>query len=149
MTRPFFSICIAAYNAQRYIGECLDSIAAQDCRDFEVVIVDDGSVVPLTLDEGMRASFPSCMLKRTANGGPYAARQAAFDIATGEVVLCVDADDGLRDPAALSKPAPTSCSSTRAHQSVCPRACSTSPLSPRVASLRRDWSGIYTPKAIR
>lgn len=103
MTRPFFSICIAAYNAQRYIGECLGSIAAQDCRDFEVVIVDDGSAVPLTLDEGMRASFPSCMLRRTANGGPYAARQAAFDIATGEVVLCVDADDGLRDPAALSK----------------------------------------------
>lgn len=103
MTKPFFSICIAAYNAQPYIGECLGSIAAQDCRDFEVVIVDDGSAVPLTLDEGMRASFPSCMLKRTANGGPYAARQAAFDIATGEVVLCVDADDGLRDPAALSK----------------------------------------------
>lgn len=103
MTRPYFSICIAAYNAQRYIGECLDSIAAQDCRDFEVIIVDDGSAVPLTLDESMRASFPSCMLRRTANGGPYAARQAAFDIATGEVVLCVDADDGLRDPAALSK----------------------------------------------
>lgn len=103
MTRPFFSICIAAYNAQRYIGECLGSIAAQDCRDFEVVIVDDGSVVPLTLDEGMRASFPSCMLKRTANGGPYAARQTAFDIAKGEVILCVDADDGLLDPAALSK----------------------------------------------
>lgn len=103
MTRPFFSICIAAYNAQRYIGECLGSIAMQDCRDFEVIIVDDGSVMPLTLDEGMRASFPSCMLKRTANRGPYAARQTAFDIAKGEVVLCVDADDGLLDPAALSK----------------------------------------------
>lgn len=103
MTRHFFSICIAAYNAQRYIGECLGSIAAQDCRDFEVVIVDDGSEEPLVIDEDVCASLPSCTLRRTANGGPYAARQAAFDTASGEVILCVDADDGLRDPSALTK----------------------------------------------
>lgn len=101
--RPFFSICIAAYNAERYIGECLGSIALQDCRDFEVVIVDDGSVEPLILDEGIRSSLPSCTLKRIANGGPYAARQVAFDIARGEVILCVDADDRLLDPSMLAK----------------------------------------------
>ena len=44
MTKPFFSICIAAYNAQPYIGECLGSIAEQDYFDFEVIIVDDGSL---------------------------------------------------------------------------------------------------------
>lgn len=103
MTQPFFSICIAAYNAQHYIGDCLGSIAAQDCRDFEVLIVDDGSMEPLALDEDVRSFLPSCTLRRTANGGPYAARQVAFDIANGEVILCIDADDGLRDPAALSK----------------------------------------------
>ena len=101
--RPFFSICIAAYNAERFIGECLSSIALQNCRDFEVVIVDDGSVEPLILDEGIRSLLPSCTLKRIANGGPYAARQMAFDIARGEVVLCVDADDRLLDPSMLAK----------------------------------------------
>ena len=103
MTAPFFSICIAAYNAERYISECLRSIAAQDCRDYEVVIVDDGSAEPLALDEGLRSAFPSCTLRRTANSGPYAARQAAFDASCGEVVICVDADDGLLDPSALTK----------------------------------------------
>lgn len=103
MTAPFFSICIAAYNAERYISECLRSIAAQDCRDYEVVIVDDGSAEPLALDEGLQSAFPSCTLRRTANGGPYAARQAAFDASCGEAVICVDADDGLLDPSALTK----------------------------------------------
>ena len=103
MTKPFFSICIAAYNAQPYIGECLGSIAEQDYCDFEVIIVDDGSEEPLVIDEGMRAALPSCTMRRTSNGGPYAARQMAFDIAHGEVILCVDADDGLRDPSALTK----------------------------------------------
>ena len=103
MTTPFFSICIAAYNVERYLGECLRSIAEQDCRDFEVVIVDDGSIEPLALDEGVRTELPSCTLRRTANGGPYAARQAALNIARGEVIICVDADDGLIDPSALTK----------------------------------------------
>lgn len=103
MTMPFFSICIAAYNAERYIGECLRSIMAQDCRDYEVVIVDDGSAKPLVLDESLRSGLPFCTLRRTTNGGPYAARQAAFDAARGEVIMCVDADDGLLDPSALSK----------------------------------------------
>ena len=103
MMKPFFSICIAAYNAQRYIGQCLGSIAEQDCCDFEVVIVDDGSEEPLVIDEGVRAALPSCTMRRTSNGGPYAARQTAFDIANGDVILCVDADDGLRDPSALTK----------------------------------------------
>ena len=103
MTRPFFSLCIASYNAQRYIGECLASFSAQDCSDFEVIVVDDGSAEPLVLDERVCALLPSFTLRRTANSGPYAARQTAFKIATGEVILCVDADDRLHDPSALSK----------------------------------------------
>ena len=103
MTPPFFSICIAAYNADRYIDECLRSVAEQEYRDYEVVIVDDGSVEPLVLGEDVLASLSACTLKRTVNGGPYSARQTAFDIARGEIILCIDADDGLLDPLALMK----------------------------------------------
>ena len=53
MNRPFFSICIAAYDAQRFIDECLESILAQDCHDYEVIIVDDGSLQPLVLDKAI------------------------------------------------------------------------------------------------
>ena len=41
--RPRFSVVVPAYNVERYIEECLDSISAQGRDDVEVVVVDDGS----------------------------------------------------------------------------------------------------------
>ncbi len=40
---PAVSIVIPMYNAEKYIGECLDSILAQTFKDFEVIVVDDCS----------------------------------------------------------------------------------------------------------
>ena len=40
---PKVSVCIASYNHARYLPAALDSVLAQTFRDFEVVIVDDGS----------------------------------------------------------------------------------------------------------
>ena len=103
MMQPFFSICIAAFNAGIYFDDCLWSIATQDCRDYEVVIIDDGSVEPLILDKGIAESLPAVRIERVSNGGPYAARQKAFDLARGEVLVCVDSDDKLFDRSMLSK----------------------------------------------
>lgn len=100
---PFFTICIAAFNADFYLDDCLRSIAAQDCSDFEVVIVDDGSAVPLILDEGIAESLSAVRVERISNSGPYAARQKAFDLAKGEVLVCVDSDDKLFDCSMLTK----------------------------------------------
>ena len=38
-----FSLMISVYNAERYLRACLDSVLAQDYRDFEVLLIDDGS----------------------------------------------------------------------------------------------------------
>lgn len=103
MSAPFFSICIAAYKADRYIEACLASIESQSCRDFEVIIVDDGSPEPLTIDSALASRLPSIRIIRTENGGPYAARQRAYDEACGQVLLSVDADDALFGTDALSK----------------------------------------------
>ena len=100
---PFFTICIAAFNADRYFDDCLRSIATQDCSDYEVVVVDDGSAVPLALDEGITGSLSAVRVERISNSGPYAARQKAFDLAKGEVLVCVDSDDKLFDRSMLTK----------------------------------------------
>lgn len=102
MIQPFFSICIAAYNAGGSIVECLCSIAMQDCQDYEVIVVDDGSENPINIDDSVTARLSSFSLRRISNSGPYAARQVAFDIAQGKYILCIDADDKFLDSSALS-----------------------------------------------
>lgn len=103
MAPPFFSICIAAYKAELYVDECLRSIAAQSCKDYEVIVVDDGSPTPLSINHEALDALESCVVIRTKNAGPYAARQTAFEASAGEVILCVDADDKLIDVNALAK----------------------------------------------
>lgn len=40
---PLISVCIPVYNASAFINECIDSVLAQTCKDFELILVDDGS----------------------------------------------------------------------------------------------------------
>lgn len=103
MAQPFFSICIPAYNAEESIVECLSSIATQDCQDYEVIVVDDGSKNPLIIDDSVTACLSGFTLKSISNSGPYAARRVAFDIARGAYILCMDADDKLLDSSALAQ----------------------------------------------
>ena len=43
MADPAISVIIPAFNAERYISEAIKSVQAQSCRDFEMIVVDDGS----------------------------------------------------------------------------------------------------------
>lgn len=98
---PFFSICVPCYNAGDALRGCLSSIAAQDYDDYEVVVIDDGSEDPVQCDDYDGLGLTSLRVIRIENSGPYAARRIAFDSARGEVLLCVDADDGFADERAL------------------------------------------------
>ncbi len=78
------------YNGERYLGEALESVFAQDYRPFEVVVVDDGS------SDGsadVAGSFAEVLLLRQENAGPAAARNAGLARAKGEFAAFVDADD--------------------------------------------------------
>jgi hypothetical protein len=86
------SVIIPLYNKGRYVQKTLDSILAQTYRDFEVVVVDDGST-----DEGP-AIVESCgdsriRLIRQANAGPGAARNRGVHESGGTYVTFLDADD--------------------------------------------------------
>lgn len=101
---PIITICIPAYNAQRVIGGCFCSLAAQAFDNYEVVVVDDGSAVPLELEGGELAGLDARRVRvvRQENGGTYAARQRAINEACGLYVFCVDADDALAHSEALA-----------------------------------------------
>lgn len=92
-----FSIVVAAYNAEKYIDECISSLLSQDFEDYEVIFVDDGSN-DRTL-EFVQNHFKSSKLKiySQKNTGVGPARMAGLRRSTGQFVLFFDADDVLDD----------------------------------------------------
>jgi glycosyltransferase involved in cell wall biosynthesis len=103
---PHVSIIIPVFNAGDWLGKALDSVAAQTWREFELVIVDDGSTDARTLallDEAARR--PGVALHRTENRGPSHARNLAIERARAEYILPLDADDWLA-PTFLEKTVP-------------------------------------------
>jgi len=100
---PRVSVIMPVYNAGRWLGQALTSIDAQTFRDFELVVVDDGSTEARTrtlLDEATRR--PGVTVHRTENRGPALARNLAIERARGAYILPLDADDWL-EPAFLAK----------------------------------------------
>lgn len=98
ITQPLISVVIPCYNAHKYIGQTLDSVRAQTYRNIEIVVVDDGSSDPITIDY-LDQLAKSISVVRQANQGLPAARNAGFRAAIGEYVLPLDADDWLEQDA--------------------------------------------------
>jgi glycosyltransferase involved in cell wall biosynthesis len=96
---PLVSVIIAAHNADFYIAETLDSIRAQTFRDFEVIVVDDGST---DRTAQIVAGYPEARCIRQPNRGQPVARNAGIAAAHGRYLAFVDADD-LWLPAKLDK----------------------------------------------
>jgi glycosyltransferase involved in cell wall biosynthesis len=104
MRRPAVSVVIPCFNCARFVGECLDSVLAQDMRDFEIVAVNDGSTDE-TLEILKRfTSHPGVRVVELnhSHGGPSKARNAGIAASTGTVVMVLDADDLLRPHALAS-----------------------------------------------
>lgn len=95
---PFFSIIIPAYNAEKYINECILSLQAQTFNNFEIIIVDDGSKDrTATICDSLSEVFPNLFFKviHQSNQRQIAARMNGVDHAVGEYCIFVDADDKL------------------------------------------------------
>jgi glycosyltransferase involved in cell wall biosynthesis len=91
------SIIVTAYNIERYIEQCLDSIAAQTLSDLEVLVVDDGSTdsTPRKILEFCAGDsrFVPVLLAENSPGGVATAANAGLDRATSPWVGFVDGDD--------------------------------------------------------
>ena len=91
-----FSIIIPIYNGEKFIDRCLQSISAQTYKDFEVVLIDDGSQ-DTSLEKCSRWAAQDTRIKvfPKANGGVSSARNLGLSKAINEWVCFVDVDDEL------------------------------------------------------
>lgn len=89
-----FSIIIPFYNAENSIDRCLQSILEQTLPDFEVILIDDGSV-------DNSNNICRCFAEKDTrfkifnqqNQGPSVARNRGLDSASGKYVVFIDSDD--------------------------------------------------------
>ncbi len=94
MTVPRVSITLCCYNSEQYVDETLQSIFAQRYKDWELVVVNDGSrdrteeIIEKYIDQGWPIVYHN-----QQNAGLVAARNKSIELARGEFVALIDHDD--------------------------------------------------------
>jgi glycosyltransferase involved in cell wall biosynthesis len=92
------SVIVPVYNAARYLERCLNSILKQDYKDLDIILVNDGSTdESFYILEEYRKRDPRIRLISQQNAGPSEARNRGIEVATGDYLCFVDADDWLDD----------------------------------------------------
>jgi glycosyltransferase involved in cell wall biosynthesis len=89
---PVVSVIIPVYVSQ-FLREAVDSVQGQTFRDYEIIVVDDGSPEPLDLGRWSGVDQVRLRSLRQENRGPAAARNTAIRAAQGEFLAFLDADD--------------------------------------------------------
>ena len=88
------SIVIPIYNAEKYLEECLNSIKSQTYKNFEVIMVNDGSKDDSeTICMNFLRSDSRFRYLKKANGGVSSARNLGLDNVKGDYITFIDADD--------------------------------------------------------
>jgi GT2 family glycosyltransferase len=95
MGSPKVSVIVPCYNLGQYIDEAVDSVLAQTCQDFEIIIVNDGSTDAATNERLHDYPHPRTRVIATENRGLAAARNLGITVARGAYVCALDADDRL------------------------------------------------------
>lgn len=94
---PYISVIVPSYNKPQFLPECLESIRAQTFREWECIVVSDGSprveeirsIVAAMQDERFR------LVEHSENRGLAAARNTGIREARADLVICVDEDDRI------------------------------------------------------
>ncbi|MDT8861092.1 glycosyltransferase [Alkalihalobacillus sp. MEB130] len=93
---PKISIIVPIYNVEKYLKQCLDSILAQTFKDFELILVNDGSPDNCgeICEEYAKNDYRVIVIHKE-NNGVASARNSGIEIAKGEYVGFVDPDDDI------------------------------------------------------
>ena len=96
MSIPMVSVIVPVYNSSQYLHRCIDSILYQSFNDFEVLLIDDGSIDnsgEICDEYAVKDSRVRVFHKE--NGGVSSARNVGLGNAVGEWVTFVDSDDWI------------------------------------------------------
>ncbi|MFZ3046748.1 MAG: glycosyltransferase [Desulfatirhabdiaceae bacterium] len=91
MTSPLVSIIIPTFNRCTLVQEAIDSVLAQTCRSFELIVVDDGSTDDTP--EMLKSYGNALQIIRQSNQGVSAARNRGIALSTGRYIALLDSDD--------------------------------------------------------
>ena len=91
---PLVSVIIPVYKVEAYLTACVESVLAQTYRNFEIILVDDGSPdnCPQMCDE-LAARDSRIRVIHKENGGLSSARNTGIDAARGDYLAFLDSDD--------------------------------------------------------
>lgn len=99
---PKISIIVAAYNVDKYLEQCINSIVSQSLRDIEIIIVNDGSTDNTrSVIEKFQKNDERIIVINQENSGISKVRNIGLGKATGEFVLFVDGDDWIQHDSLL------------------------------------------------
>ena len=85
------TVLIPAYNEEKWIGHCIEAVLEADYPSKEVIVIDDGST-DNTYEIASRYASRGVTVLRKPNGGKASALNYGLLFASGEIVVCVDAD---------------------------------------------------------
>ena len=100
---PLVSIIVPIYKVEEYLDECIESIVCQSFKDFELILIDDGSPdnCPAMCDAWAQKDSRISVIHKE-NGGVSSARNVAIEQVQGEWIWFVDSDDTI-EASALSQ----------------------------------------------
>lgn len=88
------SVIIPVYNAERFVGKCIESVKAQSYTDWQLILVDDGSKDrSLEVCQHYADQDSRILVIHQENAGPGIARNMGIASAKGDYVVFIDSDD--------------------------------------------------------
>lgn len=93
-----YSVIIPAYNSEKTIKRCIESITLQNRPDVEIIVINDGSTDKTeNICKALQTKHDNLIYIRKENGGVSSARNSGISVANGDFIMFVDSDDYVDD----------------------------------------------------